>query len=422
MKSLHAGFILICLFLIVCTIITLTGCAQDAEAIESVTPPALSEVPEPQAPPTSEIPPPEIASDGMMGKEQMEAYAGLKKYLADKPVELGFQGSIIVELGDEVLLDQSYGLADKAAQTPNSSHTIYEAGEINWQFTAAAVMLLVESGQISLDDTMDMYIEDYPYGSRITIKNLMMNRSGIPDYRFRTLEKDEALFLQYTGLTSKDELYKKRISREVSKSEIVQLMSPYSLLFNPGNSITFSGTDYYFLGLIVEKASGMTYEEFVAKNIFEPLEMSASSFDPMKTTAVGYAQKGSDTLPVMSYHPSLTFSNASLCTSCEDLMKWANAVLDKKLLSAESWKQIFSIQKVNDYGFGSGWVVSDYGYFFRGHTNGFNGYICVSPGKKYKIVVLSNVYKGGTGPVTESEAVADPLIRRMNAYLKEYPW
>lgn len=293
-----------------------------------------------------------------------------------------FQGTILIMKNDEIILKQAYGYADAENKIPNEIDTIYEIGSITKQFTAVGIMMLVEDGLMSVDDTLDKYLPEYPYGSKITIKQLMNMTSGIKDYF-----NDEDYLQRYFGVEELADSFNQRISKEIKNEELLKYISEYELEFEPGMRFSYSNTNYHFLGMIIEKVSGMSYEEYITENILEPLGMSSTSFNPLNTTAIGYAQNNGIPMPVMSPHPTISYAAGSICSNVDDMLIWENAVIAGELLTKESWSEIFS---GGEYGYGYGWVIQAYMYTHSGQTFGFNSFVEISPKYNYVIIVLAN--------------------------------
>lgn len=299
-------------------------------------------------------------------------------YFEQKP----FQGTILIMKNDEIILKQAYGYADAENKVPNEVDTIYEIGSITKQFTAVGIMMLVEEGLMSVDDTLDKYLPEYPYASQVTIKQLLNMTSGIKDYF-----NDEDYLQRYFGVEEIADTFNQRISKEIKNEELLKYISESELVFEPGTRYSYSNTNYHFLGMIIEKVSGMSYEEYITTNILEPLGMSSTSFNPLNTTATGYGLNNGIPMPVMSPHPTISYAAGSICSNVDDMLKWENAVIAGELLTEESWSEIFS---GGNFGYGYGWGIQGSMYSHSGATLGFNSYVSISPKYDYAIIVLSN--------------------------------
>ena len=184
---------------------------------------------------------------------------------------LDFSGTVLLGVGDNVIYCDSYGYSDKKAKTENENGTVYQIASLTKQFTGAAVLLLQEQGKLSVTDKLSKYISGYKYADKLTIENLLFMTSGLQDFA-------DAYIL--------DELDE---TKEYNSGEIFDFVKDYDLWNTPGKVYEYCNTNYYLLGMIIEKASGKTYEEYVTENIFQPLGMTSTSLDNSTVTAKGYS-------------------------------------------------------------------------------------------------------------------------------------
>ena len=161
--------------------------------------------------------------------------------------------SIGVKKGDDILVAKGYGYADLENKVEANEHTVYRIGSITKQFTAVAIMMLVEQGKISLDDDLTKYLPDYPTrGHAVTIDRLLTHTSGIKGYT--EMEK-------FWGESRRD----------LSHDEMIAMFSAEPFEFPPGERYQYSNSAYYLLGVIIEKISGKSYAEFLDEQIWAPL-------------------------------------------------------------------------------------------------------------------------------------------------------
>lgn len=303
-----------------------------------------------------------------------------------------FQGTVLIMKNDEIILKQAYGYADVENKIPNEVDTIYEIGSITKQFTAVGIMMLVEDGLISVDDTLDKYLPEYPYASQITIKQLMNMTSGIKDYF-----NDKDYMERYFGVEKVVDAFNIRISKEIKNEELLKYISEFELEFEPGTKYSYSNTNYNFLGMIIEKVSGMSYDEYITANILEPLGLSSTSFNPLNTTATGYGLYNEIPMPIMSPHPTISYAAGSICSNVDDMLMWENAVIAGELLTEKSWSEIFDGGK-----YGYGWGIQGMIYSHSGQTFGFNSYVNICPKYDFVIIVLANTLQYSSAEVGKS--------------------
>jgi CubicO group peptidase (beta-lactamase class C family) len=169
--------------------------------------------------------------------------------------------SVAVARGGRIVLSKGYGHADLERKVPASAETVYQLGSISKQFTAAAVMRLVERGQVNLDDPLTKYLPDYPVrGRRVLIHHLLHQTSGIKEF-FTVKGFDEL----ESGPPDK-----------YSRQDLVDLFKREPFVYEPGERWAYSNSNYTLLGRIIEKASGLAYEQYLQETFFRPLGLSAT--------------------------------------------------------------------------------------------------------------------------------------------------
>ena len=274
----------------------------------------------------------------------------------------GFSGSVLVANGDELLLNHGYGEADYDRKVDNSPQTVYGIASITSQFTATAIMMLQEKNQLNIQDTINKYIADYPNGEKIKIYHLLTHTSGIPEL-YSLIESIEIGKRTYTS------------------AEVIDLFKNKPINFDIGTKYEFSNSNYALLGYIIEKVSGLKYEDYIEQNIFNPLNMNSSGFlSNTKSTnnnsgitdrAIGYKKPASNTTeleentaePSNTYEksfeaePTLTYAAGGIYSTVEDLYKWNKALNTDKLITNKSLKEMFT-PRMKNYGYG--WFIDEH--------------------------------------------------------------
>ncbi len=239
-----------------------------------------------------------------------------------------FSGSVRIEREGRLVWESAHGEADKAAKKPNTVETRFNVGSIIKSFTQVAVAQLVAAGKLQLDDPVGKYLPEYPNAevrSRVTIRQLLDMRSGVGD-----------IFGARYDATPKSKLR--------ALADFVPLFSGEPLAFEPGTSSRYSNGGYILLGLIIEKASGMDYYEYIRKHVFGPAGMRDSGFffrsEQVPERAKGYAAAGGvrkenfDTLPERGSSAGGGYATAP------DLLRYARALATEKLISREAMGKI----------------------------------------------------------------------------------
>ena len=295
--------------------------------------------------------------------------------------------SIAVASDGKVLLAKGYGLADVAGRVPARPHTVYRIGSLTKQFTAAAVMDLVERGSMAVDDEVTRFLPDYPtQGHHLTVRHLLTHTSGIRSYteipQFRLISNEK-----------------------VPREELVRLFAG-DFDFAPGQQWAYSNSNYFLLGLIIEKASGSPFERYLNDRIFGPLHMGDTSYCPDEPSgrdqARGY-EFGLDHRPQPSerlnmQHP---FAAGGLCSTVEDLVRWNEAFHGHRFLTAASYELMTTPAKLDNgtafpYGFGLSLDSVD-GSPMISHDGGIPGFassLAYFPEEKLTLAVLVNNSSG----------------------------
>ena len=289
----------------------------------------------------------------------------------DRPDSPG--ASVIAIKDGKVLYKHAFGLADLDRHTRATTKTNYRLASVTKQFTAMSVMMLAERGEISFDQKLDTILAGLPPG--ITIRHLLNHTSGLADY------EDGATTFQ---LKDRDVL---EILRKKDRAD-----------FEPGSKYAYSNSGYSMLALVVENLSGMTFADFLKKNIFDPLKMSATiahqeGIDVVRDRAYGHSKDGEKFKRTDQSLTSAVLGDGGIYSSVEDLRKWDAALWANRLVSAETWKQAVTPgPNAGSYGFG--WEIDSYKgravWRHGGSTIGFRTYIARFPKEHLTVIVLLN--------------------------------
>jgi CubicO group peptidase (beta-lactamase class C family) len=259
----------------------------------------------------------------------------------------------------EVVLKEGFGLADVESRDPCTPETNFRMASVSKQFTAMAVMLLVDLGKLDLGDTLDKFFPGGPkYWEKITVEQLLTHASGLPDY--------ENLIPDGTTL-------------QLDDMDVVRmLMDTEKPLFDPGSQWQYSNSAFVVLGMIVEIAAEKPFHEFMADEIFRPLEMEDTvlyqrGLNEVKRRAFGHEWKDDKWARADQSVTSATRGDGVVYTSLQDYEKWLRSLAQRKLLSPESHQAMFSPQRKTTRGashYGYGWFIDEYRGERRIHHNG----------------------------------------------------
>lgn len=321
-----------------------------------------------------------------------EAVAKIEEYMTAAERIDRFNGAILVARDGKPIVSRGYGMANFEWEIPNSPKTAFRLGSITKPFTAVAIMLLQERGKLNVSDPVCKYVADCPPAwEAITIRHLLTHTSGIPNY------------------TAFSGFIEKRGMMPISTSDLFAEYKAKPLDFTPGDRNSYSNSGYHLLGLVIEKASGKSYADFLQENIFVPLGMKQSGYDShrdlVKWRAAGYRRDGEGYVNAPFMDMLIPFSAGALYATTGDLLIFDQALLADRLLTQKSRDEMFTPFKNN---YALGWGVGK--RFDRGATshggaiNGFASQFMRFPDDNVTIVVLSNVQGSGVDKVANSLA------------------
>ena len=288
----------------------------------------------------------------------------------------------IVDHG-QVALARGYGYADLEHEVPVSTETLFQSGSVGKQFTATAVMLLVEDGRLSLDDPITRYLpEAPPEWAAIHIRHLLTHTSGIREYG------DDADF---------------DVRRAYTDDGLVRMACALPREFQPGERYSYSNTGYLLLGAIVTRVGGRHYSQLLHERVFEPLGMnSARLIDEdsiIRHRSAGYRILAGQIANAEWIAPEQnTTGDGSLYLSLNDMIAWDLGLRAGKILKPGSWREVYTpvtLTSGHSYPYGFGWDV----YAFNGqqvlaHDGGVFGFathISRYLGDDLGLVVLTNL-------------------------------
>src|SRR5579863_3292534 len=308
--------------------------------------------------------------------------------------EMALQRIPGLELGiysrGKILIAKGYGLANVELNVPVKAETLMQSGSVGKQFVSAAIMMLVEEGKISLDDSITKYFPDAPTAWRpILIKNLLSHTSGLSEYESPDRTGPNGPFYFRLDFTE-DQL--------LNKIEALPIENP------PGAKWNYRNTNYVLLGFLIHRVTGMFYAEYLAQRIFKPLGMTStrliSDADIIPNRAAGYQWEDGALQNQDWVSPTFnSTADGTLYFNVVDLAKWDAALYTTQLLEQSSLNAMWTVFKLNDgkpngAGYGFGWfVATQNGHRIIEHSGGWQGFSCdISryPDDSLTVVVLTN--------------------------------
>lgn len=307
-----------------------------------------------------------------------------------------FRGVVVAQEAGELVVEESFGLASEEWQVPDTTDTKFEIASLTKQFTAAAILQLVDAGKLKVEDPVTSYYPDAPAAWKgITVHQLLTHTSGLPNNSLDNYTK--GLCVPYTP------------------QELIRTFRDRPLAFPPGTRWSYTNTEYYLLAYLIEKLSGESYGDYLQHHIFQPLQMLNSGFSPTSDAipkmAEGYTREG-DVLRHRDYFDrSLEIGAGGIHSTAEDLLLWNRALDAPGLLSARSLSLMFTAHPPGNYGYG--WFVESsprVKIFHEGGDPGFAAFEARYPDEKLVVVVLANE---DDAPVREiADGVAEEILKR----------
>ena len=308
-------------------------------------------------------------------------------FAADQP-----GATVIVTRDGQTIFRKAYGLASLDSKAALRAETTMRIGSITKQFTAVAILQLVEAGKLKLSDDLQTLLPEFPgKGERITVEHLLTHTSGLKN------------FFAMPGFAA-------LASQQVGTSQVFDFFKNEPLAFAPGEQFAYSNDGYFLLGLIIEKLTGMRYADYLDQHIFAPLNMRHTAYEGAERTqgmarAEGYTPGPRQVQPAPAVSIDIAFSAGGLRSTVDDLALWDRAVSEKKLLKQASWERALRPYRLNDgrdTEYGYGWMLVPLRgvktHAHDGRVPGFNAFVMRIPEHKVFVAVLSN--NAGIAPGT----------------------
>jgi CubicO group peptidase (beta-lactamase class C family) len=297
-----------------------------------------------------------------------------------------------VSQNGRTVLSRAYGEANLEHDIPNTPATIFEAGSVSKQFTAAAIVLLARQGKLSLDDDIRRYIPEVPdYGTTITLRHLLTHTSGLRDW---------GSVVQLAGWPRGT-----RIHTHAHALDVISRQK--SLNFTPGAEYSYSNTGYNLLAMVVDRVSGTSFAEFSKRELFEPLGMTSTEWrDDFTRTVKGRASAYN--WRDNAWHLEMPFENihgnGGLLTTVGDLLRW-NQALDSGTiagLDTLETRGVLTTGARSDYALGltHGDLRGVREVSHSGATAGYRAYLARYPDAGLSVALLCNAGNANPGLAT----------------------
>ncbi len=342
--------------------------------------------------------------------------ATARKVVADR-LTPGLQ--VCVRRKGAVVFSEGFGKANLEWRMPMTPTSICRIGSVSKQFTAAALLLLVQDGKLGLDDKLSRFFPDFPNADRLTLRRMLSHTAGLGNYT----------------ATTPPELVWQESRTDRSSAEMLDLMraSSTKLVFEPGTNYRYSNNGFVLLGLVIEKVADRTYRDVLQTRLFGPLGLSRTCVDSaaeiVPNRASGYsndaaAPSGFDNASFVS----MTYPGGAgaIRSTCEDLCAWHAALLGGKVLQPAMLTQMLTPATLNDgslpmqpnrkgertairYGFGIGLNPIDghHAVSHGGNIHGFASNLETLPDERVTIAMIINADGGSKPPAAFLSAPGD---------------
>ncbi len=339
----------------------------------------------------------------------------VRTHMADRRIP---GASIAIINGKGETKTSAYGIAVIQHDVPAKVDTVYEIASLTKQFTAAAVLMLVDEGKLDLDHPISRYIESAPKAwRRITLRHLLTHTAGLAseDTEFASLRKD----------------WRRFSTQKLMLASAVE--DPITSA--PGERFDYASGGYFLAALAIEKASGMTYRDFMRQRIFEPLAMKHTLLqDELRIIpgeARGYSIKGGELVNIWRDAVEEVAGGWGMFSNLPDLIRWDRALRDRELLSDASYEAMFSPVELADgtrYRYGLGWWLPERNGIPYQYHNGVTGTeILKIPSRRLTVIVLTNlgrsssVGSGEANPWGLADKIASVLVPEFALETRDLP-
>jgi len=320
--------------------------------------------------------------------------------LAAEALEAGPLAGVSIAFGrnGRTVVSKGYGLADMGQGLPATADTVYPIASLTKQFTAAAVLQLVEAGRLSLDADLTTLLPDFPMqGRHVTVRHLLNHTSGLKNHTDLPGGRGEP------GMT---------------RQAVVNLIAAQPFDFEPGERFSYTNSGYLLLGLVIEKVTGASYASYLEEHVFEPAGLRRTSYCPDEPErsgqARGYEVSRGTLVEAQLIEMAVPFAAGGLCSTVGDLLTWGEALRGGRVISDASYRMMTTPTELADgttvpYGFGLMMqpLQGHAAVFHDGAIDGFMSRLTFFSDDSASIAILANTFSEGPG--------LDSLAARLDA-------
>ena len=320
------------------------------------------------------------------GKQNKKLSTSLDELIPKRLMAIAPGCVVMVVKNDKVIYKKAFGTANTELNIPMQPDMHFRTGSMGKQYTAIAVLQLVEQGKITLQDSIQKYIKDFPSkGYTITIENLLTNTSGIKDY-----------LSEISNPSKEKESYTPKDGVDYIKDE--------HLNFKPGSNYRYSNSNFYLLGYIIEMVTGDTFENYLTKNVLDKAGLKNTFYiHPEKNIPdmpQGYSKFDGKIEKATLQDAAIMYSAGALISNADDIYKWHRALYNQRLVTNETLEKATTPFKFPDGTFseyGYGWFIKNIDgsktIEHSGSTDGFQSDEIYLPNENAFVVALYNCYE-----------------------------
>jgi CubicO group peptidase (beta-lactamase class C family) len=278
-----------------------------------------------------------------LSKQEFHHYSVASRHFYDSLFSKGFNGSVLVSKNNEIVYERYSGFRSPRVKKDSiNEHTAFHLASISKTFTAMAILKLWEEGKLDIHDEVSKYLAGFPFAGT-TIKTLLSQRSGLYNY---------VHFMDQSG-------WNKR--KFLTNGDVLQYVNTHKLQVQgapPGRHFEYSNTNYALLALIIEKASGQSYPEFINKTFFLPLQMEDSYVFNLSDTGRAMKSFKRSGRPYRLEYLDAVYGDKNIYSTVRDLLKWDMALRSGVLFkqaTLDSAYSPYSFEKPGKRNYGLGW-------------------------------------------------------------------
>jgi CubicO group peptidase (beta-lactamase class C family) len=303
--------------------------------------------------------------------------------------------AILVAKKDRIIYEKAFGMANLELNLPLKPEMVFRIGSVTKQYTAIAILKLMEEGKLSVKDSIQRFFPQFPFkGNTVTLENLLTHTSGLIDYQVFDIHMPNA------------------IRMDLPTSLFLDSLAPRPLEFKPGTKYAYSNSNYFMLGMIIEKITGKTYQAYLQETILRPAGLLNTYYDvPWKVIpgrVSGYTGNGPKYNNAGYISMNHVFSAGALLSNVRDLYNWNKALRSYSIVKKETLDKAWTSYMLLDStlaGYGYGWfdgmLQGVKTIWHGGAIDGFRAMECYFPEQEIFIAILINAESDGIFSLTE---------------------